>query len=49
MPSSEIRIATDSRDYPVMVDPKLVYRPLPIKGKRYYVTIESPEPPEAHS
>lgn len=46
MPSSEMRVVSDSRDRTIMVDPRITYRPNTVKGRRYYVIPEPPQPQE---
>ena len=41
---NEIRIVSESTDIPIMTTPTVIYRPETIKGKRYTVTPEPPQP-----
>lgn len=44
MSTSEIRIVLGADEHAVMVDPRIRYRPAPVKGQKYIVVAERPMP-----
>jgi hypothetical protein len=46
MPTSDITIVGTPRDVATVTDPLIVYRPVRVRGERYLIDLQPPEPPK---
>lgn len=46
MPTSDITIIGTPKDVVTVADPLVIYRPVRVKGERYIIDLQPPEPPK---
>lgn len=46
MTTSDITIVGTAKDIVTVSDPSIVYRPVEVKGDRYIIDLQAPEPPK---